>query len=389
MIWVVVSGALAVDRETSLDLAAQYVSHEWTMTEENASIDCAEDWESDYSPGNAYRGLPYDWGGYVTLDEYDEQLASGYGAGSHSWHGVLSCTTGVDCSGFLSQLWQTGHYGTSTFYQVTTDISVSEVKRADAFNDAGSHIVMFAYETDAGNPVFYEAAGSAEKTRLNSSSGWSYLDGYQPIRFDDITDGPSTGTVAEPREILAFPYEDFRWTAGAASDAIDSYSCAPGTDESGPEVLYWFEAETSGILHAVVSDDAGVDVDLHVMTGPDGASCVARDDTEVEVEVGPGEVWLSLDTYVGSQEFPGPYLLIATFTPTGDVTDTELPEDSGTDSADSEDPGDDSEDGTWTGIPGGRERQERKCGCTSVGVPLPSVALLAALFVRRRRARAP
>lgn len=304
--------ASARDREEVLDSAAQYAVHEWTMTSANRTGDCSSSYESDYAPGT-YRGLPYDWGGYYTLEGFDQGIADGLGAGSHSWHGVLSCTVGVDCSGFVSQIWGISHNSTRGLDSRCDKISLAEVKRADAFNDPGSHVVLFTYETDAGNPVFYEAAGSASKVRLNSSSGWSYLDGYTPIREETVTDGPSTATTGAPIEIPAFPFEDQRWTAGSASDAVDSYACAPSTDESGPEVWYRFQARTGGTLRAVVSDDSGVDIDLHVLTAPQGSACIARDDTEVEVEVEPGEVWISLDTYVGSREFPGPYVLTATF----------------------------------------------------------------------------
>ena len=78
-------------------------------------------------------------------------------------------------------------------------------------------------------------------------------------------------------------------------------------------MLYRFTVASEGVLHATVSDDSGIDIDLHVMTATDGTGCLARDDSEVEVTLTPGEYWLSLDTYVGSREFPGPYLLSATF----------------------------------------------------------------------------
>jgi hypothetical protein len=312
MIVLLTLSAYAIEREDTLDQAAEFAFHEWTMTSVNETASCTTGYESDYTAGT-HRGLPYDWGGYYTIEEYDAAIADGLGAGSHSWHGILSCTAGLDCSGFLSQVWDAPHNSTSTFHTVTSDIAVTDLLRADAVNDAGSHVVLYTYETDAGMPVFYEAAGSAQRTRLNSGSGWSYLDGYQPIRYDGIEDGGSTATVSEPIEIISFPFEDFRWTAGAASDVIDSYSCAPSTDESGPEVLYEFSVAQAGTLHAVVSDDEGVDVDLHVMTAANGAECVARHDSEVTVEVGPGRVWLSLDTYVGTREFPGPFLLTVTF----------------------------------------------------------------------------
>lgn len=379
MITLLVASAFAIDREDVLDQAADYAFHPWTMTSVNETAACSSDYQSDYVAGS-YRGLPYDWGGYYTLEEYDQAIADGLGAGSHSWHGILSCTAGVDCSGFLSQVWDTQHYSTSTFYSVTTDIAVTDLLRADAVNDAGSHVVLFTYETGAGMPVFYEAAGSAQRTRLNSSAGWSYLDGYQPIRYDDITDGASSATVGAPIEIEAFPFEDFRWTAGAASDVIDSYSCSPGTDESGPEVLYKFSVAQAGTLHAVVSDDEGVDVDLHVMTSPDGTNCLARNDSEVTVEVGPGEVWLALDTYVGTREFPGPFLLDVTF---DGVVGEPPPIDTG-----------DPEDTGSTSTDGGRLPWQRVYatdgglgGCDVGGSPAALLAIgLASFAVRRRQA---
>jgi hypothetical protein len=317
-----ITAALATDRYDVLDNAASYVLHSWTSTAANQTASCSSDYESDYGPGE-HMGLPYDWGGYVTLEEFDEQIEAGYGAGSHSWHGSLSCTTGVDCSGFVSMIWETGHYSTSTFYAVTHEIEHSELQPADALNDAGSHIVLLAYETHAGTPVFYEASGSASRTRVNSHSSWSYLDGYEPIRFDDIEgnwgEGDfKEGTQEQPIEITAFPYEDLRWTAGAMSDVFNTYACATDIDESGPEVIYHFQAAEAGTLSVVVTDDdtdgEEGDIDIHILTTLSEAGCVARAHTDLETTVGPGDIWIVMDTWVGSHEFPGPYWMRASFT---------------------------------------------------------------------------
>ena len=70
-----------------------------------------------------------------------------------------------------------------------------------------------------------------------------------------------------------------------------------------------------------------IDIDLHVLTATDGTGCLARDDSEVELTLPPGVYWLSLDTHVGSREFPGPYLLSATFS--GELGEVPGEDDSG------------------------------------------------------------
>lgn len=308
--------ALAVTREDALMNAAIFSTHVWTMGAANETASCSSSYSSDYSAGQTITGIPYDWGGFVTTSEYDQYIAEGYGAGSHSWHGVLWCTVGVDCSGFVSQAWETSSkYGTATFYQVTHDIGVSDLERADALNKASSHIVMWAYQTDAGLPVHYETNGTV--VFVDSDQGWSAFSGYTAIRYDSIEDGPETGTASAPVEITAFPYSDLRYTAGAASSQIDSYSCASSTDESGPEQLYRFEVATAGTLTLTVSDDTYTDVDIHVLTAPSGDACLDRDDSELSLWLEPGEYWISADSYVSSSgDKPGPYLLSGSFTGT-------------------------------------------------------------------------
>ncbi len=310
-----VSVGLAIDREAVMDNAAEFATHQWTMSSSNQYGSCSSSYVSDYTPGVTYRGIPYDWGGWVTCQEYDEYLQDGYGAGSHSWHGVLWCTVGVDCSGFVSQAWETSQkYGTATFYQVTSDISTSSLKRGDALNKESSHIVLFAYETPAGVPIHIEANGELVFTDVDQ--GWSSFSGYEAVRYDDIADGATTGTISNPIEISAFPLDDLRWTAGAASDVVDSYSCSPSTDESGPEQWYHFEVATGGTLDLRVSCDNSVDIDIHVLDGTSGDDCLARDHEELSIQLDPGEYWITADTWVGSYEYAGPYILTGTFSGT-------------------------------------------------------------------------
>ena len=397
LLLLLVGSSLAIDREAVMDNGAEFATHPWTMNSNNQYGSCSSDYVSDYSPGSSYRGIPYDWGGWVTTAEYDAYLEEGYGAGSHSWHGSLWCTVGVDCSGFVSQAWETSQkYGTSTIYQVSSEISSSSLTRGDALNNSGSHIVLYAYETAAGIPVHVEANGELVFTDVDQ--GWSAFSSYVPIRYDDISDGAETGTISNPHEITGFPFEDLRWTAGAASDVFDSYDCDPDVNESGPEQIYHFEVEAGGTLGLRVSCDNSVDVDIHVLDGPSSDSCLARDHTELSVWLDPGEHWIVADTWVGSYEYAGPYILTATFSGTlgdsGDDPVDDPPDDTGDPSNDTGDPwidtGDPSDPPTPDdhGLlsPSDRVRfaDQRGCGCSG-GVAPRWLGLFGLLGITRRR----
>jgi hypothetical protein len=382
---------LAIEREAVLDNAAEFCTHEWTMGSANQYASCSADYVSDYTPGQTYRGIPYDWGGFVTTAEYDAYLAQGYGAGSHSWHGVLWCTVGVDCSGFVSQAWETDQkYGTSTIHQVSHEISTGALERGDALNDSGSHIVLFAYQTAAGIPVHIEANGELVFTDVDQ--GWSAFSSYSAIRYDEISDGPRTGTLEDPHEIERFPLEDLRWTAGAASDRFDRYGCAPDIDESGPEQIYHLEVAEGGTLDLRVSCDNSVDIDLHVLDGPSSDDCLIRDHTELSIELEPGEYWIVADTWVGDYEYAGPYILTGSFTgtlgPSGGPDDTGGPvEDTGSASPDdSGEPGRSDDMGPLPPDRRVRFFEPGRCGCDA-GAPALGLWLLGlGLAISRPRA---
>ena len=112
----------------------------------------------------------------MTLFEFDQGILAGKGAGSYPDDGVLACTVGLDCSGFVSKAWATGHYTTSNLADTSTMIDVSALLAGDVFNDAGYHVAMFSSLLANGDPAIYESAGY--NVHYTPSAGWSYLDGY-------------------------------------------------------------------------------------------------------------------------------------------------------------------------------------------------------------------
>ncbi len=329
--WTVVLLTLAVSeparaegpsRDEMMAAAAAFAEHVWTCGEENTRVppECSISWSCDWQAGQQVTGLPYDWGGYKTIAQFDADIAAGLGAGSHSWHGILNCTTGLDCSGYVSRVWQCGRYTTSTFHRVSHPIEGEDMLPGDAYNEAGSHIVLWVGESDSGAPVFYEAtAGSVNRVHLNERATWSVLEGFVAIRSDLFGEAPElrVGTPEAPIEIASFPFEDANDTRVAPSNQWDRYGCAPQREE-GPEVIYRFTTTRPGSLRALVTDGVGVDVDLHLLEEPDPETCVARHDTEILVEALPPGTWyLAADTWTNAAgtSFPGPYDLLVEFSP--------------------------------------------------------------------------
>ncbi|GMV40772.1 MAG: hypothetical protein AMXMBFR64_24880 [Myxococcales bacterium] len=313
--------AAAITRGEIMARAKAYADETWTCTAANTKASCTTGYTSDYGPGT-YKGLPYDWGGYVELDQFHAQLAAGQGAGSHSWHGVLSCTTGVDCSGYVSKCWKGPHKSTSTMHTVAYEITKELLAPGDAWNDPGSHIVLWAGTAGNGAPLFYEASGSAKKVRYNTGASWSYLVGYKPVRYQYVEDdgAPIPGGKANPIVIASFPFHHDYSTQATGSSIYDTYSCMPQTGaEKGPEVFYRIDVGQPGHLEAHVSDGAGVDVDLHLLSALDPMACLARDDLDVgPIAVSPGTYWLIVDTWSNASgvSYPGAYALDVDFVAT-------------------------------------------------------------------------
>ena len=103
-----------------------------------------------------------------------------------------------------------------------------------------------------------------------------------------------TGTPADPyRATLPLAWTDDT-TGGATS--IESYDCAPATDESGPERWLAFEVPRAATLRFAIYD-RDADIDLHVMQA--GAPmCLGRDDKTLDLALQPGSYRLALDSFV-------------------------------------------------------------------------------------------
>jgi hypothetical protein len=99
--------------------------------------------------------------------------------------------------------------------------------------------------------------------------------------------------------VSTFPFHFDGDTTAAASD-LDHYSCAPDKNEGGPELLFRIAVPEDGFLSAAVYDDAGVDIDVHILSTRDASACLDRGDRHAGADVAAGFAWVVADTYVNT-----------------------------------------------------------------------------------------
>lgn len=311
------TAAGAITREETLVRARSYASYPWSATTTNLTATCKASYKSIYYVGD-FVGLPYNWGGYQTLAEFDQRIASGQAAGAQPDDGVLDCTAGVDCSGFVSKAWNVGHFTTSDLDQTSSAIQKADLLPADVFNKAGYHVAMFSHMQASGEPYLVESYGYNVNT--NPWGGWSHVSGYTPRRLNGITGttaGNPVGTMVNPIVIGSYPYSDSRDTRLSVSRLLDACAAAPSIKQQGPEYVYKTTITQPGTLTVSVSDDAASDIDVQVLTGLATSQCVARHDSSVTVNVGCGTYYVVADTFGTGTTNAGNYTLNATFTPSG------------------------------------------------------------------------
>ena len=146
------------------------------------------------------RGMPYQWGGFDTPEEFRASLARGESAGDISTAekrrlgdaGTSTQACGIDCSGFVSRCWRLSRPCSTRELPGICDKlgSWAELKPGDILlNDR--HVVLFAKWATPGSSVYVYEAGPFPVWRVNAAEiPTDYLmeRGYQPWRYRGIRD---------------------------------------------------------------------------------------------------------------------------------------------------------------------------------------------------------
>lgn len=127
-------------------------------------------------------GMPYCWGGFSTISQHNSAMTASKSAGdicrpyystcrpgSPSNGAWPNCSSGLDCSGFVSRDWGVPQYSTTGLESISTPIKGWCVRQGDIYNDAGNH-VRLASSTPSSSSVYTIEASTSTHARVERKS---------------------------------------------------------------------------------------------------------------------------------------------------------------------------------------------------------------------------
>ena len=194
-------------RQAALAIGDQYVQHSWTGGPDNAfhgldatnnQIDTPDDLnmpEHGWSvSGDENLGVPYKWGGFSSLQQFDQGIADGKLAGHIPTRGKSAATlkaVGVDCSGFVSRCWQLrGKRSTRSLPKICIELeSYDQLQPGDALNVVNRHVMLFVEfeNNDKSRLKVVEATAGKGKVHYSSYARDVLIkNGYRPLRYQNF-----------------------------------------------------------------------------------------------------------------------------------------------------------------------------------------------------------
>jgi hypothetical protein len=154
-------------------------------------------------PGQLNQGLPYQWGGFSTPEEFDRGIAAGLAAGdvytgqkrALLHEAVSDEAVGIDCSGFVSRCWGLPRsYSTRELASLCDELpSWEELKPGDILNIYNAHVLIFSgwMGPDRKFLAAYETGGPPDWKVMRHAIATGFLRerGYRPLRYRGIQEG--------------------------------------------------------------------------------------------------------------------------------------------------------------------------------------------------------
>lgn len=188
-------GNIPVCRLAAISMANDYYAHAWWCTLSNWNT-CAEDGYTSSRPLYIAQGgydtwygyVPYDWGGWDSIAQFDTGIQAGRTAGNTNPARVLFCTNGVDCSGFIQRCWNVGSVKVddtgllgwcSNMAPMDWQNPPPWMQLGDFYRLPGAHARMHDHYQDLSTgPYVFESIGNPGRVHWTFYS-WQSLSAYQ------------------------------------------------------------------------------------------------------------------------------------------------------------------------------------------------------------------
>ncbi|WP_426425245.1 hypothetical protein [Bradyrhizobium genosp. A] len=192
------------NRQQVIETAFAFEGLQWQVTAQNYGPDpdtaCTgfsrirRPWYMQGKIGQQVRGVPYCWGCYGSLANFQAQVQRGVKAGNVcTRNDPRNDVVGVDCSAFVSATWGLAvHYTTAAIPAITTPVSDPwQLRPGDALNKPGSHVMLFLrFTPDRKAEVMESSTGGCNGRVCRNVYPLAALlaRGYQPVRYKALAD---------------------------------------------------------------------------------------------------------------------------------------------------------------------------------------------------------
>lgn len=255
-----VSSSLEKKRRASLAIAKKFAQFQWRATKDN--VFHGEDQNGvrvdtpdrsfvsrGFSTDGVNVGLPYQWGGFSSLEEFEAGLRAGKWAG-HLPRGRgaqgSSQAIGLDCSGFVSRCWELPtKQSTRSLGDLCYELeSYDDLKPGDILNTFDGHVMLFEefLDEDRTEIRVYEAVTPKVKQSVHTRKTLE-ASGYLPLRYRPFD--PRWASVALEFENPSHEFpkdltlESLLWEATSNPDPNPSRLDHLNTSISAPQPGDW------------------------------------------------------------------------------------------------------------------------------------------------------
>ncbi|MGB1275421.1 MAG: NAD-dependent epimerase/dehydratase family protein, partial [Nannocystaceae bacterium] len=163
--------------------AYAYANYTATYGPQHLDASCSGRTRPGHATWSTVTGAIYRYAGYQTLEAYDAAVQAGKVVGDvKQADGVASCANGVDCSGFVSQVWGASYHSTHWMHNITTVIDRAQLIPGDALHKIG-HVRLVEKNLGSDGVLVVESTTGNYDRVIARWMSWGSNNAYKTVRY--------------------------------------------------------------------------------------------------------------------------------------------------------------------------------------------------------------